>query len=145
MRALVAMAAIAGSLALPFTGHGSVDPVFGYWQTANGRAIVEIAPCGAEACGRMVWLSNPVDDAGAPKRDVSGRPLCGIALVSGLEREAPGRWEDGEIYNPKSGQTFGAQIESLDVNSLEVRGYAAVPLLGKSQVWKRASGDRGGC
>ena len=145
MRVAVMVATFLAGVALPLAGQGSVDPVFGYWETQNRRAIVEIAPCGAEACGRLVWIAEPVDDRGAVKRDADGRPLCGIGLVSGLRRAEPGRWEDGEIYNPRDGRTYSARVEARDTRRLEVRGYAGIQLFGKSQIWTRAAGDRGGC
>ena len=78
----------------------STDPAFGYWETAEGKAIVEIGPCDGKACGRMVWLQRAHDEAGAPRRDADGRPLCGLALMTGLQRAGDGRWKDGDSVLP---------------------------------------------
>lgn len=145
MRGVAAIAVVLAALGNVPVGEGSVDPVFGYWQTENGRAIVAIEACGSEACGRMVWLADPVEADGTPKRDPRGRPLCGLPLVEGLEREDVGRWADGSIYNPRDGRTYSVRVEALDAERIDVRGYAALPLFGKSQVWTRAAGDNGGC
>lgn len=128
------------------------DPAWGLWLTENERAIVEIAPCGGETCGRMVWVANPVDEAGEPKRDANNadgakreRPICGLELVGGLHRTDDGTWTEGWLYNPRDGATYSAEMRTLSPGQLEVRGYLGVPVLGKSQVWTRVGDDRGGC
>ena len=128
------------------------DPAHGYWLTENRKAIVRIAPCGADTCGRMVWVENPLDEAGRPKRDDNNadtakrdRPICGLELVGGLDRTDDGTWQDGWLYNPRDGATYSAEIRALSSSELEVRGYLGVSLLGQSQVWTRVGDDRGGC
>ncbi|MEM6679713.1 MAG: DUF2147 domain-containing protein [Pseudomonadota bacterium] len=134
---------IAAASAAPVTGAG--DPAFGYWQTANGGAIVEIAACAEGACGDMVWMRQPTDEAGAPRLDSDGRPLCGLTLVSGLKQTGTGQWERGEIVDPRSGTVYSAEVSVLDPEHLEVRGYVLSTLFGKSQIWTRTTSDRGGC
>ncbi|MEM6943558.1 MAG: DUF2147 domain-containing protein, partial [Pseudomonadota bacterium] len=114
---------------------GTTDPAFGFWQTANGGAIIEIAACEEGACGQMVWMSRPNEDDGSPRRDAEGRPLCGLTLVSGLKRAGAGVWQEGEIVDPRSGQRYSAEIAVLDEAHLEVRGYLLTSLFGSSQVW----------
>ena len=128
------------------------DPAHGYWLTENRKAIVRIAPCGADTCGRMVWVEDPRDEAGRPKRDdrnadaaKRSRPICGIELVGGLTKADEGAWQNGWVYNPRNGETYSAEIRALSPSELEVRGYLGVSMLGKSQVWTRVGDDRGGC
>lgn len=145
MARLAMIAALLAAVLLPAKADAATDAVYGYWLAENRRAIIEIAPCGAELCGRMVWLSEPVDEAGEPKRDVRGEPLCGIPLVGGFRSSAADRWDDGKIYNPRDGKRYDARLTLLASDRLEVRGYVGLPLFGQSQVWTRAEGDRGGC
>jgi uncharacterized protein (DUF2147 family) len=129
------------------------DPAHGLWLTENEKAIVEVAPCGAgETCGRLVWVEDPVDETGAPRRDAANtdrarraRPICGLELVGGLHRAGEGAWEQGWLYNPRDGGTYSAELRALSSDQLEVRGYLGVSLLGQSQVWTRVGDDRGGC
>ena len=128
------------------------DAAHGYWLTENHKAIVRIAPCGTDTCGRMVWVESPVDEAGQPKRDDNNadvakrtRPICGLELVGGLMKTDNGAWGNGWVYNPQDGSTYSAEIRALSPSELEVRGYLGVSLLGKSQVWTRVGDDRGGC
>lgn len=125
----------------------TTDPVHGYWLTQNHKAIVEMAPCGTATCGRMVWVDSGRSSADRDQAGHAGyaRPLCGIELIGGLKRAGVGDWQDGWVYNPKNGETYGAEVHALSPYLLKVRGYLGTTLLGKSQVWTRVSGDRGGC
>lgn len=150
-RALFAFAAMLAA-SMPAIAEWPSDPAHGYWLTENRKAIVEIAPCGDGACGRMVWVEEPRDDLGQPKRDQKNadlgkreRTICGLELVGGLRRTDDGSWENGWLYNPRDGETYSARIRALSPSELEVRGYLGVTVLGKSQVWTRVGDDRGGC
>lgn len=151
MRALIASVTV---LVIPLSVAAELpaDPAYGYWLTENRKAIVRIEPCGADTCGRMVWIENAVDDSGAPKRDIRNtddakrqRSICGLELVGGLIRTDSGTWENGWLYNPRDGGTYSAEIRAVSPSELEVRGYFGVSLLGSSQIWTRVGDDRGGC
>src|SRR5262249_62282667 len=47
---------------------GAASPV-GLWYAEGGAAQVAIEPCGAELCGRGVWLRSPLDEGGCGLRD----------------------------------------------------------------------------
>ena len=129
------------------------DPAFGLWLTEAKTAIVEIGACdGDKACGTVVWLETPLDEAGAPRTDsenpdesLRSRPLCGLTVVGDFVREAPGSWEDGFIYDGKEGDTYDAFMEIQNDGALKVRGFIGVSLFGKSQIWTRVEDARGGC
>lgn len=133
-------------------GATQLDPAFGYWLTENKRAIVQVAKCGSVACGKMVWVAEPRNEAGLPKLDLKNedaakrsRPICGLPLFGGLTQAKPGRWADGWLYNPRDGQTYSVQINAEAGQQLKVRGFLGLPLLGSSQTWTRVEDDRGGC
>ncbi len=125
----------------------------GYWLTENGKAVVEFAECdGAQLCGHIVWTANPRDSAGNLKLDVENpdpslrtQPVCGIRLIGGMQPKSTTKYEDGWVYNPRSGQTYSAEVSVLSVDRLKMRGFLGISLLGRSQTWKRVSDDRGGC
>ena len=140
------------SVALAGPASAAADPVFGRWLVENGEAVIEISPCGNEACGRLVWLDAAWDGGGGPKRDVQNpdpsertRPLCGLRLIEGLSPAGDGSWEDGTIYSARDGRTYGFEIRPAGPDRLRVRGYLGISLLGGSRVWERENGLRGTC
>jgi len=78
-------------VALPHLAQSATDPIFGRWLSENKGAVIEITPCGDRACGRMVWLRNPLDTDGHPKKASNGKPLCGFSLAAGFRRDESGK------------------------------------------------------
>ncbi|MEL7173701.1 MAG: DUF2147 domain-containing protein [Pseudomonadota bacterium] len=138
------------SLTLPAVANQS--GVLGHWLTENGKAIIEIMPCGERLCGRIAWLRQGHDGGGRPKLDANNpdpgarsRPLCGLQLIDSLAHEGGQSFGEGRIYNARNGKTYGLEVSLVDGNTLEVRGYYGISLLGRTQSWQRAESDRGGC
>ena len=130
----------------------SGDPVFGFWLVESQRSIIEIVPCGESACGKIVWLKEPLGDDNQPKLDnlnsddeLRGRALCGMELIGGFSSGETGKWSGGSIYSPKEGKTYSASMKVRDDGTLKLRGYVLLPLFGKTRTWTREAGDRGGC
>ena len=143
-----ALALSSAGLSLAFADQG----VYGHWLVANGRAIIELKPCGTQVCGEIAWLARPETADGAPKRDAKNpdpsarlRPLCRLQLIQGLMRAGDGRYEGGEIYNTRDGRTYGVQMALDGPQTLKVRGFLGISLLGKTQEWRRLPNARGGC
>ena len=70
------------------------------------------------------------------------QPLYGLRIVYGLEQKDERKWKSGRVVDPESGDTYKAKVEySDDFDEVELRGYIGTPLLGRSQVWRRASAE----
>ncbi|MEM9554617.1 MAG: DUF2147 domain-containing protein [Acidobacteriota bacterium] len=146
-RALLGLAAALSVLAPSVVAEPSV---VGTWLTEHRDAKVRIAPCGENLCGRLVWLEDPLNEHGKPEVDddnpdpsLRDRPLLGLQILESFP-PAPngdGVWSGGTIYDPESGKTYKARM-SLDGETLNLRGYIGVPLLGRTSAWTR-SDDRG--
>ena len=115
----------------------------GYWLTENEKAIVQFKACGDAAakmpkpriCGQIVWSENPRQPDGALKLDVENpdedlrkRPLCGLPLIGGLSPASDQKLEDGWIYNPRSGDTYGAEAELVSAEKLKPVSYTHLTL-----------------
>lgn len=68
--------------------------------------------------------------------DNKDKPIKGMTILWGLEKE-DGEWTDGHILDPNSGKQYKCSMKLKDKNTLEVRGYLGVSLLGRTQTWKR--------
>ncbi|MGB3851894.1 MAG: DUF2147 domain-containing protein [Tunicatimonas sp.] len=121
------------------------NDIVGKWYTEEKKATVEIYTCGDKYCGKIVSLQEPKNPDGTTKRDVKNpsedlrsRTIVGSDILTSLQYDGGNDWEDGEIYDPESGKTYSCRLELEDANTLEVRGFIGVSLLGRSQTWTRA-------
>lgn len=118
------------------------DDIVGVWWTEEKDGKVEIYQVGDLFYGKLIWMDEPTEN-GRPKRDEENpdpelrqRPIKGITLLKKLEFD-DGEWEDGEIYDPESGDTYSCHIEMESKNRLKLRGYIGFSLVGRSTYWTR--------
>ena len=50
---------------------------------------------------------------------------------------ADDEWDDGEIYDPKSGNTYRGTINMVSKNRLNLRGYVGISWFGRTSHWAR--------
>lgn len=140
---LRAVAAMTLALAMAGPAAAQDSALIGRWRTAAQGGVVEIHPCGAHLCGRVVDAAplrrNP-DQTDVRNRDPSlrSRPLRGLRVLDGFTG-GPTTWSGGPLYDPDSGQRAGHGVLTLvRPDRLSVRGCIA-PLLCRTQTWTRLS------
>ena len=114
----------------------SID-VAGKWLTEAQTSHVEIKDCGdGTPCGTVVWVDLKPTDSGKddknPDSALRDRPLVGIQLLSGFERDDE-EWTSGEIYDPESGDTYRSNLKLKEDGTLKVQG--CILFLCQTQIW----------
>jgi uncharacterized protein (DUF2147 family) len=114
----------------------------GQWK--NEDATFEVFENDGKLSGRIVDLREPLRD-GKPKVDIHNsdpskrsRPVIGIVFMYGFVKKSDTKWENGTIYDPKSGNTYSCTMELDGPDKLKVRGYIGISLIGRTDVWTRA-------
>ncbi|MFN3404662.1 MAG: DUF2147 domain-containing protein [Cytophagaceae bacterium] len=120
------------------------DALIGVWEPGNGRAKVKITKIGEKYYGKIVWLKEPNTESGNPKTDknnpdesLRSTPLLGYRILKDFVYKGNNTWEEGTIYDPENGSTYNCTIKLKDENTLDVRGYIGVSMIGRTDTWKR--------
>jgi uncharacterized protein (DUF2147 family) len=111
----------------------------GRWWTEDNRGVIEVLPCPEGLCGRLVGLDEPNDDKGQPKHAKNGAPECGMQIMRVHKTDDVNVW-DGLITDPRDMTDWNLRLTYRPDGGLHLRGYVMLPLLGKSQDWKRFTG-----
>jgi uncharacterized protein (DUF2147 family) len=121
------------------------DGVIGTWWTAGKESTVEIYKAANEYQGKITWLKIPLDEKGNiktdpknPKAELRNRKRLGMIILVDLVKTGQNEWSKGTIYDPKSGNTYKCTIKMKDNNTLLLRGFIGVSLLGRTETWLRA-------
>ena len=127
------------------------DRVVGLWLVQAKDAQVHIERVGDSYQGTIVWLKEPefpADDeqhmAGQTKVDRENpdhakrtTPIIGLRIVQGFHFDDD-EWSGGTIYDPNNGKTYKCRMW-FDGETLRVRGYIGISLLGRSESWTRVA------
>ena len=123
--------------------------VLGFWLSEEGRAVIEVTQVGDKFQGKLVWLKVIADgevkdklDENNPDESLRSRSLQGLINLKDFVFDGDDEWEDGTIYDPKSGKTYSAKMELEDQNTLEIRGFVGISLFGRTTTWKRQKGPK---
>lgn len=123
----------------------------GFWMDADGEVILELGACPAGRCGKIAWLKQPNFKNGGPLTDIynpdpalRNRPVCGLDVLSGFNRQPDGTWA-GTVYVSDHGKSFSGKAEVLSPTSIKVTGYVLLPLFGQSEVWTKVPPPKERC
>lgn len=133
------------SVLTAFAPQDNPNAIVGTWLNGTKKGHVQIYEKDGRYYGKLVWLQIPNDPGtGKPKLDLKNkdesrraRPLMNLPLMYNLQYRSGTVWDDGKIYDPESGNEYNVKMNLKDPNTLDVRGYMGVSLLGKTQTWTR--------
>ncbi len=113
----------------------------GNWITPD-TSVVKVYPCqSGQLCVRILTIGQknvPHVDANNPDSSQRNRTLCGLTIGTAFTPDGSAQAKGGKIYDPKSGKTYSAQMESQG-DELKLHGYIGVSILGRTETWHRAA------
>jgi uncharacterized protein (DUF2147 family) len=124
-------------------GQVKAEDITGIWLTRGDKpARIQVYRIGQQFNGKIVFLQFPTENGKArvdrnnPDKSLQGRPLLGLELLQGFQFDKD-EWNSGHIYDPESGKTYSCTMSLKDPNTLKVRGYIGISLLGRTEIWTR--------
>jgi len=119
------------------------NDILGYWLSESGKGVIEIYRAGEKFEGKIVWVKDlhegVVDeklDHKNPKKELQTRSILGLKNLQGFTFKKS-KWKDGSIYDPAKGKTYSSYMTLEDKDTLKLRGYIGIALLGRTSVMKR--------
>lgn len=135
------------SFLICFTSASFAATPVGLWKTIDDetgeeRSFIRIIAVADSIEGTVEdIIPLPGDDPDQLCRECEGalkdQPVIGMRIMWGLEGSGS-VWKEGYIMDPNNGKTYRCKLTVEDDNqSMRVRGYSGVSLLGRTQVWYR--------
>ncbi len=116
------------------------DAILGIWFNEEKDAKIKVFKENGKFYGKIVWQKAGEGvssyDENNPDPELKKRKKVGLIILTNFEFD-DGQWEDGEIYDPKSGKTYSCIIKLQKDGNLHVRGYIGISLLGRTTHWTR--------
>ncbi len=120
------------------------DDIVGLWLSSGKEpAKVQIFKSGDKYYGKITWLQNPVKDgrprtdANNPDKNKRNNPIIGLTILKNFSFDGDDEWTGGTIYDPQNGKTYSCYLYMKDKNTLKLRGYIGISLLGRTETWTR--------
>lgn len=128
---------------------GKENLIEGTWLTGNKDAHVTIKDDGSgKFVGTISWLEVTHEEDGTirkdklnPKKELRDREIMGMDILEGFKYKGGGKWEDGSVYDPDTGNTYSGTIALNGNNMLKMRGYVGISLFGRTEYWSRIEED----
>ena len=116
----------------------------GFWKGSD--AVFEMFESAGTLSGKVVALHEPKTSEGKEKTDIynpdptkRNNPIVGLTFISGLTRKSDRFWENGKIYDPKSGKSYSCSLELQEPDKMSVRGFIGISELGRTYIWTRVN------
>lgn len=124
------------------------NDVAGTWMTIDdetglAKSYVNIWVHNGVAYGKITKLLNrkPGEELDPVctecKGENNGKKVVGLMILWGLKQDGD-EWAGGHIMDPKNGKTYKCKMKVENGGqSLKVRGYIGLSLIGRNQIWKK--------
>jgi uncharacterized protein (DUF2147 family) len=116
----------------------------GFWKGAD--ATFEMFESEGKLSAKIVALRDPKTSEGKEKTDIHNpdptkrkHPIIGLVFISGFAKTSDTRWENGIVYDPKTGKTYSCLMDLQGPDTIKVRGFVGIALFGRDYIWTRVN------
>ena len=134
----------------PTLVHAQTSSVLGIWREPQG-SMLSIHPCypadASQVCASIFHIrpgAPSTVDIHNPDPALRARSFCNLQIGSGFHLEDPAHAENGHLYDPRSGKTYSGSMRA-EGDTLHLRGYILIKLLGRTETWTRMPANTPGC
>ncbi|APZ48165.1 hypothetical protein BW723_13505 [Polaribacter reichenbachii] len=123
----------------------NAQEVLGKWNSRDEKtgeidSVVEIYEKKGELFAKIIDITDPElknELCKKCKGSLKDKPALGLHILYKLT-EKNGKWVGGYGLDPRTGNYFNVYIKLINSKKLKVRGYAGIPLFGKTVYWDRS-------
>jgi uncharacterized protein (DUF2147 family) len=118
-----------------------------YWVSEKDGWTVRTGECDRALCAWLVdFRLKPNDPDGYqpmdehnPDRKKRGDRLCGHLMMAGFQpsKDSDQTWDGGWIYDPDHGLTYSGKITLVNRDTVKLRGFVGISLLGRTLMLHR--------
>lgn len=121
------------------------DAICGIWLEEKKESHIEIYKNKqGKYEGKIIWLANPLDENGEikldkenPNKKLRNKTIQNLVIINNLEFIKENNWSNGNIYDARSGKTYSLNAEMQNKNTLLLRGYLGISLIGRTTTWNK--------
>ena len=124
------------------------DKIVGVWWNDEKTTKIEVEKKDGKYIGTIVYMIPEKYENGEPPKDdenpdpaLRNRSLIGMQILAGFVYDAKDKeWENGTIYDPKSGKTYDCYAWLENDELLKLKGFVAgMRWLGRSSEWYKTT------
>ena len=127
--------------------NSDADAILGQWMAIQGNVKVQVYRDGDEYKAKVLWFKDTDDkskpmhtrtDEHNPDPKLRHRKILGMQVLSKLRYNPKSRrWEDGLIYDAKTGKEWSSVAYFGKNSLLNVKGFWKFEFIGKTMTFKR--------